>query len=124
MLKNQFPIVFDETTIPFYPATYDRDDAKVSIVNQTEDGHDDVELVRAEKTTLDFTFNCNDHWAGVFDTFRRQASIQVKIYDNGTKTYQTKTMRIEGYSKSLVQYSENSTESMGLYTISFTLEEF
>lgn len=57
MLKNQFPIVFDEITIPFYPATYDRDDAKVSIVNQTEDGHDDVELVRAEKTTLDFTFN-------------------------------------------------------------------
>ena len=62
--------------------------------------------------------------SNVFDTFRRQASIQVKIYDNGTKTYQTKTMRIEGYQKSLVQYSDRSTESMGLYTVSFTLEEF
>lgn len=124
MLKNQFPMIFDSTTIPFYPSVNDRNDAKVSVVNRTEDGHDDVELVRAEKTTLNFTFQCNDRWAAIFEGFRAQASIQVQLYNKRTKAYETKTMRIEDYSESMEQYSDRSTESMGLYTISFTLEEF
>lgn len=123
MLKD-YPIIFDDTTIPFFPVSYDRSDAKISIANQTEDGHDDVELVRAEKTTLDFTFQCSDFWAAKFQEFRRQASIDVQIYDKVNKEYETKTMRIEDYSETLEQYSERTAGTMGLYTISFTLEEF
>jgi hypothetical protein len=124
MLKNQFPMIFDSTTIPFYPSVFDRSDDKVSIVNKTEDGHDDVELVRDEKTSVACTYLVNDRWAAIFEGFRAQASIQVQLYNKRTKAYETKTMRIEDYSESMEQYSDRSTESMGLYTISFTLEEF
>lgn len=123
MLKD-YPMIFDSTTIPFYPSSFSRADNKVSVVNQTEDGHDDVELIRAEKTTLDFTFQCSDFWAAKFRVFRRQPSISVQIYDIVTKAYDTKTMRIEDYTESLVENSDKNTESMGLYSITFTLEEF
>lgn len=124
MLKSQFPIIFDSTTIPFFPSNYDRSDSKVSVVNQTENGHDDVELIRVEKTTFNWTFRVNAHWAAIFEGFRRQASIEVQVYNKRTGAYETKTMRIEDYSESMEQYSDRSNESMGLYTIQMTLEEF
>ena len=123
-MLSQYPIIFDNTTIPFYPSAYDRSDDKVSVINQTEDGHDDVELIRAEKTSLSLTFNVNSHWAKILKEYRRKSSISVKIYDLELGGYATKTMRMEDYSESLLQHSEKTHGSMGLYTISFTLEEF
>ena len=123
-MLSQYPIIFDDVTIPFYPSSYDRSDDKVSVINQTEDGHDDVELIRAEKTSLSLTFNVNSHWAAILKDFRKKSSISVQIYDLETGGYKTKTMRMEDYSESLLQYSEHTPGSMGLYTISFALEEF
>ena len=123
-LKEQYPLIFDELTIPFYPSMYDRSDNKVSVVNRTEDGHDDVEMVRLEKTLLDVSFQVDARWAGILKTYRRKASIEVQIYDTAIGGYQTKTMRIEDYSETLEENSDKSTESLGLYTVSFTLEEF
>ena len=122
-LKN-YPPIFDDVTIPFFPSTYDRSDEKVSVVNQTEDGHDDVEVVRREKTTLSLTYNVNSWWAAKFQGFHKQASISVQLYDLESEQYETKTMRMEDYTESLIRHSETTAESMGLYTISFTLQEF
>ena len=123
-MLSLYPIIFDDVTIPFYPSSYDRSDDKVSVINQTEDGHDDVELIRVEKTSLSLTFNVNSHWAAILKDFRKKSSISVQIYDLETGGYKTKTMRMEDYSESLLQYSEKTPGSMGLYTISFALEEF
>lgn len=123
-LREQYPLIFDEMTIPFYPSMYDRSDNKVSVVNRTEDGHDDVDVVRMEKTLLDVTFLVDARWAGILKTYRRKTSIEVQIYDTAIGDYQTKTMRIEDYSETLEENSDRNTESLGLYTVSFTLEEF
>lgn len=123
-LVSNFPIKFDDTIIPFYPTTYDRNDAKIEVVNQTEDGHDDVEIKRTEKTSLSVAFTVNDRWTAIFRTYKNKPSFTVKIYNTLTKDYDSKTMRIEDYDEILIQYSEKSRESMGIYSVSFTLEEF
>lgn len=123
-LKEQYPLIFDDTTIPFYPSGYVRSDEKVSVVNQTEDGHDDVEITRVEKTTLELSFLVNAHWAAILKGFQRKASISVQIYDKVNRAYETKLMRIEGYTEDLEQYSDRNQQSMGLYTVSFSLVEF
>lgn len=123
-MLNEYPIKFDDVTIPFFPSNYDRSDEKVSVVNQTEDGHDDVEVIRREKTTLSLTYNVNSWWAAKFQEFHKKAYISVQLYDLESKEYETKTMRMEDYTESLIRHSETTTESVGLYTISFTLQEF
>lgn len=123
MLKD-YPMIFDNVTIPFYPSGYSRTDDKLETVNQTEDGHDDVEIKRTEKTSISLSFNVNDRWAAIFQEFRRKPQISVQLYDKVTRDYETKIMRIEDYSESLEPNSDRIDESMGLYSISFTLEEF
>lgn len=123
-LVSNFPIKFDDTIIPFYPTTYDRNDAKIEVVNQTEDGHDDVEIKRTEKTSLSLTFVVTDDWAGTFRTYKNKPSFTAQIYNTLTQDYDSKTVRIEDYAESLIRHSEKLGAVKGIYSVSFTLEEF
>lgn len=124
MLKEEYPIKFDDTVIPFYPNGYDRDDGKVTVVNQTEDGHDDVEMVRTEKTILSLSFLVNARWAGILQGYKNKTSIEVSIYDPLEDGYTVKEMWITSYTSTLEPYTDRLYESEGLYTVNLTLEEF
>lgn len=124
MLKKKFPIKFDDLIFPFYPNGYDRDDVKVAVVNQTEDGHDDVEMVRTEKTNLALSFLVNARWAGILQGYKNKSSISVSIYDPIDDDYVVKEMWITSYTSSLEAGTDRLQESEGLYSINLTLEEF
>lgn len=124
MLSTDYPIFFDQTMINAAPVSWDESRENLGEVSQTEDGRDHIEYIRFGKVTISATFNCSDRWAAIFAGFSDRPSIEVKSYDLLRKGYITRTMRMEGFSASLVRYSDRLMGSNGLYEVAFTLVEF
>lgn len=123
MLKN-FPIFFDTTEIKPAPAAWGRSYENIEEINTTEAGTDDVEVIRRGKSTISCSFRCSSVWASIFANFNLQPMIDVRFYDIATKGYVTLTMRMDGFSAELLEYSDTIDGTHGLYNVSFDLLEF
>jgi len=123
MLKKDYPICFDDTTL-FWPSKWQESYEVVETQNTTEAGTDQIIVTRYDKLSVSCEFQCSDLWAAVFAAFRDQDSISVKLYDLKTKGYITRTMRIRNFKISLAENSEKLSMLNGLYTVSFELQEF
>lgn len=124
MLKNDYPIYFDETAITIKDRRWNRSYVNIVNQNQTEDGHDDIEIIRSGKSTISAWFRCMDEWASVLAAFNSHPSINVKFYDVATKAYVTLVMRMDGLTIQKVIGSENLSVTNGVYDVSFNLVEF
>lgn len=124
MLYNEYPLTFDETEIKPTRQSWTIDYYNIYNENMTEDGHDDIEVIRRGKVEISASFQCSDFWASIITQFNDLTMISVKYYDIATKTYITRTMRMEGLRVQEAKYSEKIQTSNGLYTISFNLVEF
>lgn len=124
MLKEDYPIYFDNTEISIRDRRWNRSYINVTSIFQTEDGHDDVEVIRTGKSTISAAFRCTDVWASVFASFNSHTSINVRFYDVETDDYVTLIMRMDGLSISKIRGSEQLTATNGVYDISFNLVEF
>ena len=124
MLKTDFPPIFDSTTITPKRLSWEYAYETISNINQTESGHDDVEVIRTGKLSIGAQFQVTDRWAAIFTGFYHKPMITVKDYDVETQTYKERTMRIEGYNVSLVNESDKLGLTNGLYIVTFTLVEY
>lgn len=124
MLREDYPIYFDDTALPIHHTEWTRGYDRVQNVNQTEAGTDDAELIRTGKTTITAAFRCTDVWASVISAYEQEASFSVRFYDVVAKAYVTKTMYMSGLSVVEVPYSDRLTSTNGVYEISFNLIEF
>ena len=93
-------------------------------VSTTEAGTDIVEVTRYDKLSISAQFGVTGAWAKVFKTFSKSPSIQVRMYDTESETYETRTMRIRSYRETLKKGSETLTAVNGVWEVSFTLKEF
>lgn len=124
MLKEDYPIYFDDTEISIRHRTWKRSYVNLINENTTEAGTDDVEYVRFGKTNIRAQFWCTDTWTAIFATFSGKPSISVKFYDVETDAYITKSMRMSNFSISEINGSDRLTATNGTYDVSFDLEEF
>ena len=124
MLYNDYPLFFDETEIKPTRQSWSINYYNIYNENMTEDGHDDIEMIRRGKVGIYVSFQCTDRWASIITQFNNQTMISVKYYDIVTKAYITRTMHMEDLNVQEVKYSERCQESNGLYVISFNLMEF
>ena len=124
MLKEDYPVIIDGTTISIIKQQWNRSYVNVYNSAQTEAGTDDIEVVRFSKTTIAAQFKCTDEWARTFAEFNSRASLTVRFYDLETETYVQKTMRMTSLVINEIRYSDRIDVSEGLYTVSFQLVEF
>lgn len=124
MLRTDYPIYFDDTELAIRHTQWDRGYARIFNTNQTENGTDDVELIRAGKTTISASFNCSDTWVSVLTEFNDHPSISVRFYDVESKAYTTKTMYMDNLDVVEVQHSDKLSATNGVYQVSFNLIEF
>lgn len=122
MLKN-YPILFDGEKI-FTPSSWEEESNVIESVNETEAGTDQIIITRYDKLSVSTTFQCSSTWAGRFKAHSRKNVIRVSIYDLETHGYKTRSMRIRSFKATQEQYSERVPRTDGLWTVSFTLEEF
>ena len=124
MLREDYPIFFDETEIEIKHLSWNRSYSNILNTQQTEDGHDDVEVIRRGKSTISASFRCTDEWVSILAEFNSHPSIDVRFYDVVTKDYVTLEMRMESLSVQEIRNSDRLTVTNGTYNVSFSLVEF
>lgn len=124
MLRTDYPTYFDDTEIAIKCLQWDRSFYNVLNINQTENGVDDIEVIRKGKSTISASYQCSDFWAAKLAAFDELPSFMVYFYDVKTKDYTTLTVYMDGLSVEQVPDSDKTPGTNGLYTVSFNLVEF
>lgn len=121
---NNYPVVINAVNLPV--ATLWNETAEVvENVNTTEAGTDVTDILRVDKLTVNASFDVSSTWLGTFKGWANSTSkLTVKIYDSVTDAYITRYMRIRNFSYNLVQYSDRTNGTIGLWTVTFDLIEF
>ena len=122
MLKD-YPIRFDGEAL-FTPASWEEESSVVENVNETEAGTDQIIVTRYDKLTVTASFQCTSTWAGKLKAYSKRDSIAVSLYDIETHAYKVRAMRLRSFKAVPADHSEGIRGTDGLWTVSFSLEEF
>ena len=117
------PVKFDDEVI-FEPETWDESSEVIESVNTTEAGTDQIAVTRYDKLSVSCSYQCSSVWLKKFKEYSQRDSIAVSIYDAITEDYKVRIMRIRNFKVSLVDNSWLTLGTHGLWSVSFTLEEF
>ena len=121
---NDYPIKINNTDLPV-PTDWNEFAEVVEVANTTEAGTDIVDLMRVDKLTVNATFDVSSTWLATFKGWANDTSkLTVKIYDSVSSAYITRYMRIRNFNYSLVRYSDKTSGTIGLWTVTFDLIEF
>ena len=122
-LASTYPIKFDLTEIP-YPSTYSESRETIENSYTSEAGTDLLQVTRYGKRTWTMGFKCLESLAKTLESFSDKDSFTLTFYDTQTESLSTATVRMRGFTKTLIPKSETITYCNGLYNISFNLLEF
>lgn len=121
---NTYPIQINSTSIPV-PMSWSETAEVIEVANTTEAGTDIIDIARVDKLTVSATFNVSSTWLAQFKTWANDTSkLTVKIYDAVTAGYKTRYMRIRNFNYTLVENSDRTADTIGLWTVTFELIEF
>lgn len=120
---NDFPIKINNTPIPV-PIAWNETSEVVENVNTTEAGTDVIDVLRVDKLSVNASFNVSSTWLATFKGWGNSTSaLSVSIYDAVSNTYASRDMRIRNFVYSLVQNSDRTSGTVGLWELSFDLIE-
>lgn len=122
MLKN-YPMKFNTTEIP-YPSTLSESYNVIEHPFTSEAGTDLLHVTRYNKLSVSMTHKCKSDLVATLEGFRDLDYFTFTHYNQITQAYETRTVRMRGYSKSYVYKSDGLSVTKGLWSVSFTLEEF
>lgn len=117
---------FNDTEI-LYPLSWDESYEVIESTGQSEAGTDLVNVVRYGKMSVSCSFRVSSTWLATFKSFRDLDSFTLSIcvgYENEEPIYETHTVRMRGFAQSRMPKSEDLAITVGIWDISFTLEEF
>lgn len=121
---NDFPVKINNTPIPV-PIEWSENSSVVENAMTTEAGTDVVDVLRVDKLTVTASFDVSSSWLATFKGWANSTSaLTVDIYDPVTNAYKQRSMRIRNFITNLVQNSDNTSGTIGLYNLTFDLIEF
>lgn len=114
-------LIFDGIQLPM-PAAYEVElsDVEADSGGQTEAGTTQRDIIRSGVVTIPVSFSVSPKWLKALAEFRSKPKITVGYFDTETLEMKETQMYIKGYKAGLVK----DTSYKGLWTVSFTLEEF
>lgn len=121
---NDYPIKINNVALPI-PSEWNETSEVMENVNTTEAGTDIVDVMRTDKLTVNASFDVSSTMLGTFKGWANSTSaLKVKIYDSVTDAYVERDMRIRNFISTLVRYSDKTSGTVGLWTVTFDLIEF
>jgi len=121
---NDYPIKINNVALPV-PSEWNETSEVMENVNTTEAGTDIVDVMRTDKLTVNASFDVSSTMLGTFKGWANSTSaLKVKIYDPFTDAYVERDMRIRNFISTLVRYSDKTSGTVGLWTVTFDLIEF
>lgn len=112
---------FDGMALPL-PDSYDLDltDVEADTGGETEAGTTQRDVVRAGVVTIGVSFSVSAAWLKRLTAYSKQAKITVQYFDTEELALKETEMYITSYKAKLYK----DTSYKGLWTVSFTLNEF
>ena len=112
---------FDGTVLPL-PDSYDVElsDVEADSSGETEAGTTQRDVVRTGIVTIVVSFSVTAKWLAFFSSYSKKAKIVVEYFDTDTLGLVETKMYMTGLKSKL----EKDTSYKGLWTVSFTLNEF
>lgn len=121
---NDYPTKINNTPIPV-PIEWSENSSVVENAMTTEAGTDVVDVLRVDKLTVTASFDVSSVWLATFKGWANSTSaLTVDIYDPVTNAYKQRSMRIRNFVSNIVQNSDNTSGTIGLYNLTFDLIEF
>lgn len=122
---NDYPIKMNSTALPFFPTSWERTPRKIETENQSEGGTDIVQRVRRDKLRVSATFVLADaEWVKFFEDLNDLDDFTLEEYDPREEGYKERTVRMKDLSNAPRRKSNELTDVLGVWEVSFTLEEF
>ena len=114
-------LIFDGAALPL-PDSYEVQlhDVEADSGGETESGSVQRDVVRKGVVTISASFSVSPQWLKRLTEFKQAEKIRVGYFDTETLAVKTTEMYIDGYKANLVK----DTSGMGLWRVSFTLNEF
>ena len=122
-IEQQYPLMFNNDVLK-YPDSFNIEEQTVETVNQTEAGTDQVQLVRTGKIKISVSHLCLADELIFYKNYSTLPKFTLKYYDPSLNGYVTKTVRMRGLKYPLSKGSYRLDGVRGVYSVSFTLEEF
>lgn len=112
---------FDALNLPL-PDSYDisLSDVEADSSGETEAGTTQRDVVRSGIVTISVSFSVSSKWLKILSAYAKKNKIQVQYFDTDELQLKEIEMYISGYKAKL----EKDTSYKGLWTVSFTLNEF
>lgn len=121
---NTYPTKINNTTIPV-PIAWNENSEVIENAMTTEAGTDVIDVMRVDKLTVNASFNVSSAWLSTFKGWANSTSaLTVQIYDAVSDAYVSRNMRIRNFNYSLVQNSDRTSGTIGLWELTFDLIEF
>lgn len=121
---NTYPVQINGTNLPV-ATMWNENSETVENAYTTEAGTDVVDVMRYDKLTVNASYDVSSTWLKTFKDWSTSSSkLTVKIYDPSTNGYVTRYMRIRNFVSNLLQHSDRTADTIGLWTITFDLIEF
>lgn len=104
------------------PDTYDVElkDVESDASGETEAGTTQRDIIRMGVYSINISFSVSAKWVKTLSEYKKLASIQVGFFDPQTLEIKETKMFIDNYKINLVK----DTSTLGLWKVSFTLNEF
>lgn len=123
-LKN-YPLYINNTAITMDPKSWSESSEVVENANTTEAGVDVVDVKRTNKLSITASYNVSSAWLSTFEAWNRLTTpLSVRIFDAVARDYVTHLMRMRNFSYNYVENSSNTSGTVGLWELSFSLMEF
>lgn len=112
---------FDDLDLP-KPDSYDVDlkDVEADSGGETEAGTVQRDVVRAGVVTIAVSFSVSAKWLKTLTAYSKKAKIAVRYFDTEELALKKTEMYISGFKAKL----EQDTSYKGLWSVSFTLNEY
>lgn len=120
---SSYPYLFDSTEISF-PRSWKENFKRVVQSKQSEAGGDIETVVRRGKLTVSAQCNGTSDMVKTIESFYNVDSFVLSRYDSVAEDYTTHTVRMTAFSADRIYKTESIETTVGLWKISFTLEEF
>ncbi len=112
---------FNGVNLPL-PDSYDisLSDVEADSGGETEAGTTQRDVIRVGVVTIDVSFSVTPSWLKLMTAYSKLSKLTVRYFDTQELETKETEMYISGYKASL----EKDTSYKGLWTVSFTLNEF
>lgn len=119
---KDYPYKFNNEEI-LYPIAWSESFSTIESINQSEAGTDIINVVRYKKLSVSASFKVTNTWLKKFEDYADVDTFTLKRYDGSINGYDERTVRMRNFASNRVQHSEDLTSTVGIWEVSFTLEE-